>query len=76
MNKLSNLPFLPQKNEEVDRYHIMQMSKEFDPMVSLSLGDRKRGSKATTAVKTKVTEFSALTTKRPEKKEVKSFSTY
>ena len=46
INKYSNLPFMPQKNEEKDRQDILQLSKEFNPMISFNVNNSERKKKA------------------------------
>ncbi len=42
IDKYSNLPFMPQKNEESDRRDILLRSKEFNPLISITVDQRKK----------------------------------
>lgn len=41
IDKYSNLPFMPQKNEQNDRRDILMRSKEFNPLISFPVQEKK-----------------------------------
>lgn len=55
MNKLSNLPFFPQKHEQRDRRNILHLSREFNPLVSLKIGESSAEKKVQPASLTRAT---------------------
>lgn len=42
IDKYANLPFMPQKNEQTDRRDILMRSKEFNPLVSFPVQEKKK----------------------------------